>query len=138
MHFPRKDLYCFSFIVVHGGWRRDIELSQMAFVLAEVSQMSSRLSSESRKYADKAKDLSRQVWVICPTQAFHLICLMYKKIAFIVQSKYPLKCRSYFICDFVCLICCTFVPLLIIEVHILWAVSHSECLSFILMNICNK
>jgi len=31
--------------------------------LDQVSQMSSRLSSESRKYADKAKDLSRQAFI---------------------------------------------------------------------------
>ena len=31
------------------------------FVNAEVSEMSSRLTSESRIYADKAKDLNRQV-----------------------------------------------------------------------------
>jgi len=33
-------------------------------VCAEVSEMSSRLTSESRIYADKAKDLNRQVWYI--------------------------------------------------------------------------
>lgn len=34
------------------------------FIVAEVSQMSSRLTSESRIYADKARDLNRQVSLI--------------------------------------------------------------------------
>lgn len=34
------------------------------FVVVEVSQMSSRLTSESRIYADKARDLNRQVSLI--------------------------------------------------------------------------
>jgi hypothetical protein len=38
-----------------------VSLSFCDIINAEVSQMSSRLSSESRIFADKAKDLNRQV-----------------------------------------------------------------------------
>jgi hypothetical protein len=41
----------------------NLHVSFNFFVPAEVSEMSSRLSSESRIYAHKAKDLSRQVWI---------------------------------------------------------------------------
>lgn len=40
------------------------DLYFLIFIHADVSEMSSRLTSESRAYADKAKDLNRQVSIL--------------------------------------------------------------------------
>jgi len=46
------------------------------FLNAEVSEMSSRLTSESRIYADKAKDLNRQVSLIVYYLILHIATLI--------------------------------------------------------------
>lgn len=49
-----------------------IHLTVVSKIFAEVSEMSSRLTSESRIYADKARDLNRQVIVLVDVEIFYL------------------------------------------------------------------